>query len=74
MIWYSREEKILVTIELTKQRSFLYDIRLSGERRCESKEKYLLDTILNMQEIYIDILFLFSYLLFSFGKHKLEMS
>ena len=56
MIWYSREEKILVTIELTKQRSFLYDIRLSGERPCGSKEKYLLDAMLNMQEIYMDIL------------------
>lgn len=48
-------------------------MRLSGERRCGSEEKHLLDAILNMQEIYT-LLFCLRIFCPVLGKYKLEMN
>ena len=45
----------------------MYNSRLTGERRCELEEKYLLEAILNMQEMYI-LLFSVLYFFPQFGK------
>lgn len=45
----------------------MYNSRLAGERRCELEEKYLLEAILNMQEMYI-LIFSVLYFFPQFGK------
>lgn len=52
----------------------MYNSRLAGERRCELEEKYLLEAILNMQEMYILIFSVLYFFFPSLEKYELEIS